>query len=158
MRIGVLSDTHLNVPSDKLIKIIDMYFKDTDMILHAGDIVGEEVLNAFSGRDLRAVMENMDSAAIKKILPRKQVIKIGKFKIGLTHGAGSPTFTEMDLMGEFEDVDCIVYGHTHSPANHLVDGILFFNPGALAGRRNANGGSIGILEIDDKVRGRIIRL
>ena len=83
MKIGVMSDTHLTVPSDKLIEVIEGHFQDMDMIFHACDIVGEEVLKAFSGRDLRAVSGNMDSAALKDILPHKQVIEAGKFKVGI---------------------------------------------------------------------------
>jgi predicted phosphodiesterase len=35
-------------------------------------------------------------------------------------------------IGEFKNVDCVVYGHTHKPANHVKDNILFFNPGSAA--------------------------
>lgn len=158
MKIGVMSDTHLTVPSDELIEVIEGHFQDMDMIFHAGDIVGKEVLKAFSGRDLRAVSGNMDSAEIKDILPYKQVIEAGKFRVGLIHGAGAGACIEDKLVGEFEDVDCIVYGHTHSPANHLVDGVLLFNPGALVDRWYGKGGSFGILELNDTIKGTIIKL
>jgi putative phosphoesterase len=145
MKIGVISDTHLTSVSDELRRIIETYLKDTDMILHAGDIVESEVLKAFKGIDLKAVHGNMDSPEIKRNLPSKRVIRAGRFAIGLIHGRGQPIGMERKIRREFEDVDCIVFGHTHCPTNRLIDGVLFFNPGALKNRWYDRGGSVGIL-------------
>lgn len=158
MKIGVLSDTHLTTLSDELRRIIETYFKDTDMILHAGDIVGTEILKAFKGIDLKAVHGNMDSPEIKRNLPSKRVIRAGRFAIGLIHGWGQPIGMERKIRREFEDIDCIVFGHTHCPTNRLIGGILFFNPGALKNRWFDRGGSVGILDLNDKIKGRVIKV
>ena len=58
----------------------------------------------------------------------------------------------------FKDVDCIVYGHTHKPANHKKENVLFFNPGSAVDRYFASSKTIGILEIDKDITGRIIKI
>ena len=55
-------------------------------------------------------------------------------------------------------LDCLVYGHSHQPACHHHDGILFFNPGSATDRRSMDYHSVGLLEVDDDIRGTIIRL
>jgi len=158
VKIGVISDTHLNGLSSGLKKIIEQHFGDTDMILHAGDIVEIDVLKAFSGRNLKAVCGNMDSSEIKRTLPPKRVIKVDRFRIGLIHGHGGYGGIEKKIREEFEDVDCIVFGHTHAPENRIIDGVLFFNPGALVKKYQGGEGSLGILELNDTIRGRIIKV
>lgn len=158
MKIGVISDTHLTTPSDELRRIIETYFKDAEMILHAGDIVGTETLKAFKGMDLQAVHGNMDSPEIKRNLPSKRVIRAGRFAIGLIHGWGQPIGMERKVRKEFEEVDCVVFGHTHCPTNRFIDGILFFNPGSLKNRWFDWGASVGVLDLNDKIEGRIIKV
>ncbi len=53
MKIGVISDTHLHRYSRDLQRIVDTYFRDVDLVLHAGDIVEMEVLDVFSTKKLR---------------------------------------------------------------------------------------------------------
>ncbi|MFH2012786.1 MAG: metallophosphoesterase family protein [Pseudomonadota bacterium] len=158
MKIGVISDTHLSEPSDEFREIISLHFKEADIILHAGDVVEKRVLEAFLDYDLRAVSGNMDSTEIKSILPPKQIIKTDKFKIGLIHGWGGHSGLEKKIITEFKDVDCIVFGHTHSPVNHIIDDVLFFNPGALANRWHKGNGSLGFLELSDTIKGTIIKV
>jgi predicted phosphodiesterase len=39
VKIGVISDTHLDDYDEKMRKSIEDHFRDADMILHAGDMV-----------------------------------------------------------------------------------------------------------------------
>ena len=55
-------------------------------------------------------------------------------------------------------MDAIVFGHSHSPINEVHDGILFFNPGTPTDKVFATFNSFGILEVNDKIKGRILRL
>jgi putative phosphoesterase len=159
MKIGVISDTHLKGPSRSLQKIAGEYFRDVDLILHAGDLTSLKVLEAFNGKPVIAVAGNNDPPEVKKKLRVKEVISVNPFKIGLTHGWGFPVRLERKLTPFFEEVDCIVFGHTHCSVNHHANGILYFNPGSFSGgilslwRR-----SIGLLTIDREIRGHIIRL
>jgi hypothetical protein len=63
---------------------------------------------------------------------------------------------EERIWGEFQNVDVIVYGHSHHNANHLRDNVLLFNPGTATGYSSSGTHSIGILELDQRIRGKII--
>jgi len=158
MKIGVLSDTHLKEPHPRFKKIVETHFKDVEKVFHAGDFVEWVVAEYLSGlKELIAVCGNMDSWDIERAFPRKRVIEIGGFKIGLIHGGGAPFGMESRIRGEFDEVHAIVYGHTHVPANHKVKEMLFFNPGSVT-RSFSGGGSLGILHIGGKIEGEIISL
>jgi putative phosphoesterase len=102
----------------------------------------------------------MDPEAIKNILPEKEIFNIGKFKFGLAHGIGAPA-NLIDLLSEtFKDdkVDVVIFGHSHSPCNENKNGILFFNPGSPTDKVFAPYNSVGIIEINDKIEARIVKL
>ncbi len=159
MKAGVLSDTHINSVTDDLISIYDNYLSDVDVIFHAGDIVSSDVV-AFLDRDnFHGVAGNMDPYDVRGVLPVKKVVSLESVKIGLIHGWGASGDIESEIYSEFEDVDVIIYGHTHIPANHFKNNILFFNPGTAIGYKSNGPHTIGILDINqDQVKGEIINL
>ena len=152
MRIGVLADTHVYSFEDIPQKIIDS-LSTVDLIIHAGDFVTIEVLNGLKQLgELKAVQGNMDSAEIKSMLPVKEIVEVESKKIGITHGSGSPWRIEHKVRKMFdqEQVDVIIYGHSHQSQNKVTEGILFFNPGKATS-------SFGILTIEgERVKGEII--
>ena len=158
IKVGVISDTHLTGHDDKVRKCIVEHFSDVDMILHAGDLVDLRVLEIFGGKEVKAVCGNMDNLAVKEKLPEYLLFEIKGFKFVLIHGWGSPWGIEERISAGFKDLNCIVYGHTHKPANHKKDNVLFFNPGSAVDRYFASSRTIGILEIDKSIAGRIINI
>ncbi|MCK9275799.1 MAG: metallophosphoesterase [Syntrophales bacterium] len=157
MKIGVISDTHLKIPDERLTRIIEEHFSAADLILHAGDLVELAVLDIFSGKDYFAVCGNMDSLEVKSRFPRKLVLEIEGCKIGLIHGWGNPSNLEYQVLKEFnEEIDCCVFGHTHRAENHMLNNILMFNPGSATDNRFSEVNSIGILETGKKITGTII--
>jgi len=158
MKIGVISDTHLkNIPPD-LGERLDKHFKDVDMILHAGDIVESGVLDFFADKNLKLVAGNMDSWDIKQSAPAKLVIPIDGYRVGLIHGGGSPAGIEDRIVKEFNNIDILIYGHTHNAASFTRNGVLFFNPGSPTDKRFAPNNTIGILEIGKNIAAKIINL
>lgn len=158
VKIGVISDTHLNGCDERIKRLLDDHFHDVDMILHAGDLVDIRVLDAFAGRDVKAVYGNMDPPSVRQSLPDRLILNINNYIIGLIHGWGMPFGIERKLLREIGRVDCLVYGHTHRAVNEMREGILFFNPGSATDKRHAPWNSIGIIEVGDKVTGEIIKL
>jgi putative phosphoesterase len=159
LKIGVISDTHLRGPDDRLLAIIRKHFHDADLSLHAGDLVDLRVLDSFGDKKVLAVCGNMDSSRVEDEIPRKRVLEIGHFRVGLIHGWGAPHDIEDRIRREFDQVDCIVYGHSHYPANHIREGVLFFNPGTAFNRRYAVSNTVGILEVGEAaITGRIIAI
>ena len=158
MRIGVLSDTHLTRDDSRvpaLLTCCQQSFAGTGLILHAGDIVDPQLLFLLP-QPLLAVRGNLDPPG----LPQRRIIPVAEKRIGLIHGWGAKYDLEERILQAFagEKVDCIVYGHSHQPACHVVDGILLFNPGSPTDRRNAPFPSLGLLTIGAKIQGEIMEL
>jgi uncharacterized protein len=158
VNIGVISDTHLSGYDARLARIVAEHFKDVDLILHAGDLVDLRVLDIFGGKEVKVVSGNMDTVTAKDKLPQQLIFEIKGFTIGLIHGWGSPLGIESKLLAKLGKVDCVVYGHTHKPANYKENGVLFFNLGSAVDKRFAETRTIGILEIDKEIKGRIISI
>lgn len=151
MKIGVLSDTHVhsfeNIPK----RIVDS-LSTVDLIIHAGDFTTVEVLRGLQRlAEVKAVRGNMDSTELKDILPVKEVIEVESKRIGIIHGWGAPWGIEEKVRRMFDQdqVDIIVYGHSHHFQNRIIDNILFFNPGDAANY-------FGILTVGEEVQGEIL--
>jgi hypothetical protein len=158
MKIGVISDTHLRELPPEFKKMIEFHFRDVEKVLHAGDFVDWSIAEYLSSqKELIAVCGNMDSRDICKAFPKKRIVELKGFKIGLIHGGGSPFGIESRIREEFNEVDAIVYGHTHTPADHQVKNIYFFNPGSPT-RSFIHKATLGILHLGDKIEGEIIQI
>jgi uncharacterized protein len=158
MKVGVISDTHLRQASHELEELVAGPFKDVEMVLHAGDITELVILQSFAGKEIQAVCGNMDSPAVRRQLPTQHTVRVGKFKIGLIHGWGGPQGIEERIRREFDEVDCIIYGHTHVASQVTRGGILFFNPGAFGGGFVNAKRSVGLLELGETMSGEIVCL
>jgi len=128
------------------------------MVMHAGDIVEMEVLDAFLTKKIEVVAGNMDPASVRNHFPVKKIIKVEAFKIGLIHGWGSPVGLENRISNEFTEIDCLVYGHTHYLVNQIINGVLFFNPGSATEKRFTKKNTVGVLEISEQITGKIIEI
>ena len=159
MKIVVISDTHIPRVAHDIPPQIYSDIETCDAIINAGDFVEEALLDKLNIlRKTYAVCGNMDTDNLRRRLKQKEVIKFGKFKVGIIHGYGAPRDIEETVMKEFTEVDAIVFGHSHSATNVLKSGILLFNPGSPTDKIFAKSNSYGILEISDKIEGRIINL
>jgi putative phosphoesterase len=158
MRIGVLSDTHLHRVSRDLREILDHHLSQVDVLFHVGDYTSPVVMEFLGSKNFHGVYGNMDPLGIRAVLPEKKIVELGGFRFGLIHGWGSSAGLEEKVLGQFTDVDVIVYGHSHKPMNDVVQGVLLFNPGTASGYSSYGVHSIGILECGDTVKGEIIDL
>jgi uncharacterized protein len=158
MKIGVLSDTHLNRVTPWLQELAETHLQGMDLILHAGDMVSLEVYHYLRQWPVQAVQGNMDEKGLRKVLPVKKTLSLGVFQIGLIHGWGSPWGLEDRLQLEFSGIQCLVYGHSHIPANHRSNGILLFNPGSAAKSGFRRKATIGIIHLNDHLEGEIVEL
>jgi uncharacterized protein len=149
MRIGVLSDTHLSNPDPSLDHILEALLNETDMILHAGDIVGNRVLDHLEEAGVIAVCGNMDDYDILERVPQIRVLSMGEKHIGLIHGWGSKDGLAQRILKRFEPQrpDLIVYGHSHVPFWGTVDGTPMFNPGSAGHNRSMGPRTVGIVDI-----------
>lgn len=161
MKIGVISDTHiedLGFGVDFLNRMTSGPFAAVDLILHAGDIVHPDLLHCFDRKPIVAVKGNCDETAPE--LPIKRIFETDGFRIGLIHGWGGPSGIIANVLKEFssESIDALVFGHSHYPLCRMHGDILLFNPGSALDRRDAPFHSAGILNLDEKISGRILNL
>ena len=160
-RVGVIADTHIPVVCKKMPYEIRDYFKNVNLILHAGDLVNLSVLEELEKiAPVKAVYGNMDKGRIREILPEKQIIKIDNFNIALIHNLGSVSQRFKNLRREFprSKIDVAVFGHSHLPVNEFKNGILFLNPGSPTDEVYAPYKSVGLLSLSDKIEAQIIKL
>lgn len=159
MKIGVIADTHVNHISDLPTSLINTLSR-MDMIIHLGDFHTESLVNDLKEiTDFHGVAGNHDAHIPG--LPEKEVVNVNGKKIGIVHGHGCvfPFGFKWGLLSQFEQqVDAILYGHTHSARNTMDDNILFFNPGSVIGRFPAMHRSYGILTVDEDITSEIITL
>ena len=161
MKIGVLSDTHIhNIAAGTALaqRLLLGPFADVDVILHAGDHVLPELESCFYPLKWFGVCGNMDTP--QSNLPLQRIIDLGGIKIGMTHGHGAPSGIERRVINSFigDDIDVIIFGHSHQPVCRQVGSVLLFNPGSATDRRSAPYHTVGILHIDASVIGEIVRI
>lgn len=161
LRVGVMADTHFRKWDEGVGLLETLFqgpFKGIDLILHAGDFGCAELLDYFDPPKLCLVRGNTDSPMPG--VPLRGIVEVDGFRIGMIHGWGAPGRLEERVLNEFvgENLDCIVFGHSHMPCNCLHQGVLLFNPGSPTDPRSAPFASVGVLEIDENVKGQIISL
>lgn len=158
MKIAVIADTHLRQVTDNFKKQMETHLKGVDMVLHAGDWVGAEILGFLKTYPLTGVYGNMDDSYIKQVLSDKEIITVDGFRLGLTHGQGSSINIEERIKKEFKNVTAIIYGHTHKPSSHWREGILYFNPGSATQNRSLEYNTMGLITLGKSIETQIIRL
>jgi uncharacterized protein len=140
--IGLISDTHGQLRSD-----VHTAFAGVELILHAGDVGGSEVLRELELiAPTRAVYGNTDPPGDPDLVERIDT-EIGGVRIHVSHGheVGSPTPAKLL---ERYDADVVVYGHTHKQLVAQTGGRWVVNPGAAGPRRFDLKPSVGRLRID----------
>jgi uncharacterized protein len=127
--VGLISDTHGLVRAD-----VHRALEDAELILHAGDVGGDEVLDELELiAPVLAVYGNTDPPGNTR-LSESIEISIGEVGIHVSHGheLGSPS---PGKLLERYSADVIVYGHTHEQLVTRAEGRLVVNPGAAGPRR-----------------------
>ncbi len=159
MKIGVISDTHIHRAGKMLPNKVYEVFAGVDMIMHAGDIMIEEVIIELEAiAPTIVVAGNNDGYELFDKHGKRRIVELDGYKIGLTHGYGRGR-SFLNAYYEFidEKLDCIIYGHSHAPHNEIIDGILYFNPGSPTNKRFQAQYSVGVLTVDKSgLHGEII--
>jgi putative phosphoesterase len=152
MKILIISDTHTDSIT-KLPQVIRDEAVKCDAVIHAGDVVGFKVIHdiAHINPNVYAVKGNMDPALGTEYLPVRRVMEFEGVRIGISHGDGSPYGIENRLLYSFADdnVDLIIFGHTHKPSWCVIDGIHFLNPGSPTNKRTEPHHTYAILTVED---------
>lgn len=152
MKLLIISDTHTDSITKLPMELRDAAAK-ADGIIHAGDVVGYKVIHDLKhiNKNVYAVKGNMDPALGDEYLPAKRVLELKGFRIGIAHGEGSPYGIENRLLYTFENdnVDIIIFGHTHSPFWGVIGGVHFLNPGSPTNKRSEPYHTYAILTLEE---------
>jgi putative phosphoesterase len=148
--IGVISDTHGLLRPEAVDAL-----RGSDLIVHAGDIGGVEILDRLRQiAPLAAVCGNTDRGLWCEDLPDSEVVSCGGLEIYLLHDLAS-----LDLDPAAAGFCAVVYGHSHQPQQQMRNGVLYFNPGSAGPRRFKLPVSVGRLRIANGViSGELITL
>ncbi|MCX8130758.1 MAG: YfcE family phosphodiesterase [Clostridia bacterium] len=156
----MVSDTHIPRRGKTLPRVLLEGIKGADLIIHAGDINKDYVIYELEDiAKVEYVMGNTDSEEDWVKIDRKKVIEVDDCKIGVIHGYGDKgtTLGRVRKAFEGEDLDCIVFGHSHIPMNEVIEGVLYFNPGSPTDKRRQKFFSYGMLSVSrGSVSGKII--
>jgi uncharacterized protein len=160
LRIGVVSDTHMRVPPRAFLDALRDAFQGVERVLHCGDCVDASVLDTMEGEgwEVLGVAGNMDPLDIQRRLPRTRTIVLDGTRIGLIHGWGASQGIETRVSEAFQDVDVVVFGHTHRPFWGRMGPVWLFNPGSACGWGSPMGPTVGILDVGEHVEGHILPL
>jgi len=159
--VAVIADTHLPRGTRRLPDACLARLRAADLILHAGDVVAEAVLDELEqlGPPVHAVYGNMDNAALRDRLPHTCVVDARDVRIGMTHDPGPRAGREERLARRFPGCGAVVYGHTHQPQVSRSGGVWILNPGSPTERRRAPSHTMIVLEIvDGRIRPELIEL
>ena len=138
-RIGVVSDTHGLVRPGLLEAL-----SGVEMIIHAGDIGGSEVLDVLRAHaPVVAVRGNMDGGPWAHGLRDKEVIEVDGSLLYVLHDAH-----ELDLDPAVAGFRAVISGHSHQPSLRWRKGVLFLNPGSAGPRRFRLPVSAAILRLE----------
>ena len=155
--IGVISDTHgtLDVRAYNSLA-------DCDVIIHAGDICGPEILRELETlAPVHAVLGNNDYPEYGDDVQRYAKFEIDGISFLVAHRPNSVDVKKLgSVLGPGEKIPKVrIHGHTHVP--RLVTGPkaspseLLMNPGSLKRPRSEHGCTLGKIKVND---GKIVRV
>ena len=133
--VGIISDTHGHLRPE-----VAEAFAGVDLIIHAGDIGNNEVLEALRAiAPVHAVRGNMDGGWAHD-LPATEVVEVGEVLIYVLHDAYL-----LNLDPAAAGFVAVINGHTHRAAVEKRKGVLFLNPGSAS--PHSSSGTVALLRI-----------
>ena len=125
-QVGVISDTHGLVRDEALAAL-----RGSDLIVHAGDIGGPEVLEKLQRiAPVYAVRGNNDRDTWGLTLPLTDVVTAGSHHLYLLHD-----IADLDLDPAAAGFAAVICGHSHKARIDWREGVLYLNPGSAGPRR-----------------------
>jgi putative phosphoesterase len=162
LRLLITSDTHLPVrrPTRRVLPAeVWAAVDDSDVVVHAGDWMDPELLDALEDRAGRliACWGNNDGEALRARLPETAVAEVGGLRLAVTHETGAAAGRERRCDARFgpggdTPVDVLVFGHSHIPWDSTTPGgVRLLNPGSPTERRRQPACTYMTAEIRDGV-------
>jgi len=151
-RLLLLSDTHVPVRARALPDQVWRAVDDADVVVHAGDWVSADLLDALEARAARlvGVAGNNDGSDLHARLPEVARTTVEGLRLAVVHETGGKDGRERRADAAFPDVDVLVFGHSHIPWDTTSPGGLrLLNPGSPTDRRRQPVGTFLTAVVDD---------
>jgi putative phosphoesterase len=136
VRLLLLADTHLPGRAKALPAEVWSAVDAADLVLHAGDWVTTDLLDALEARaDVLGCWGNNDGPELRARLPEIARRTIEGVRLAVVHETGDAKGRET-RMDALHDADILVFGHSHIPWDTVTpDGMRLLNPGSPTDRR-----------------------
>ncbi|MEO7041448.1 MAG: metallophosphoesterase family protein [Gemmatimonadaceae bacterium] len=130
IKLGLISDTH-----GLLRPRVHSVFEGVDVILHAGDVCGDDILLELGAiAPVHAVAGNCDPIDDPN-LPLVFEHTFEDVRVHMSHGNELGRPKPEQLLAAYPDADVIVYGHTHHQLIFKTGDVMLVNPGSAGQRR-----------------------
>lgn len=134
MKIGIVSDLH-----GRFHRKLPDAFEGVERILCAGDVEREDIIwHLQTIAPVVCVRGNNDWALDTPITSRVTIEGVRFHLVHIMHRGAMP-----------DDVDVVVFGHTHIPCDEVHDGIRYLNPGSTAYPRSKFGPTCMVADVED---------
>jgi hypothetical protein len=133
-----MADTHIPGRGRSLAPRLWRAVEEADVVVHAGDWVGTELLDLLEARSRRliGVHGNNDGPDLRARLPEVATADLAGVNLVVVHETGASTGRERRCAKRFPDADVVVFGHSHIPWDTTAaNGLRLLNPGSPTDRR-----------------------
>lgn len=148
VRVAIIADTHLPKGRRRLPERCVREIRASDLLLHAGDICTEAVLEELRvlGPPVHAVAGNVDEPFLQRSLPVALTLELEGVEVAMLHDSGPAAGRLARLGARFPSAALVVFGHSHLPLLEVApEGHMqIFNPGSPTERRRAPQRTMGL--------------
>jgi uncharacterized protein len=158
VKLLLMTDTHVPHRAKDLPEQLWDAVDDADVVIHAGDWVCVELLDALLARTdrLLGVVGNNDGPPLCARLPEIATAELDGVRVAVVHETGSTRGREQRCAARFPDTDVLVFGHSHIPWDTMAPtGLRLLNPGSPTDRRRQPTCSWMTAQIDDGQLSRV---
>lgn len=138
MRLLLIADTHLPKRAKDLPAEVWAAVDRADVVIHAGDWVEPDLLDALETRSKRLVAcwGNNDGEELRRRLPERADVTLDGVRFTVTHETGASGGRDARMARQYPDTDVLVFGHSHIPWDTTAEtGLRLLNPGSPTDRR-----------------------
>jgi uncharacterized protein len=138
VKLLLMADTHIPHRARDLPEQLWRAVGEADVVVHAGDWVCVELLDALLARANRliGVVGNNDGPSLSARLPEVATAELDGVRLTVVHETGSARGREERSVARFPDTDVLVFGHSHIPWDTVApSGLRLLNPGSPTDRR-----------------------
>jgi uncharacterized protein len=154
----VLADTHVPRRAKGLPEGLTPHLESADLILHAGDLLVEDVLYELeSYAPVRAVKGNVDGWDVR--LPETLEFEVEDVPVAMVHDSGPKKGRWNRMRRRFPGARVVVFGHSHIPWLEDEGELMLLNPGSPTDRRRAPEHTFALLRVEGgEARAEILAL